>query len=163
MVILVRVDDRLLHGQIICAWVPFVRADSLLVASDQAAGDSLVSEIIESCGCKGLSVHVKKVDDAVKFLSGAEKERIILIVADLADAMRVYEAGLRFTALNLGNIHHEDNGRKITPSIIVNREDEEIIERLSSMGVTVEIRDVPANSSVPFPAAKGGHAERHTR
>ncbi|MBI5587279.1 MAG: PTS sugar transporter subunit IIB [Deltaproteobacteria bacterium] len=154
MLTLVRVDDRLLHGQIICAWVPFVKADSLIVASDEAAGDSLISEIIESCGCKGLNVCVKKIADAVRCVSGAEKERIILIVGNLADAMRVYEKGLKFSKLNLGNIHHDDNGKKITPSVTVNPEDEEIIGRFTEMGVSVEIRDVPASSSSPYHESK---------
>lgn len=155
MLTLVRVDDRLLHGQIICAWVPFVKADSLVVASDEAAGDTLISEIIESCGCKGLNVNVRKIDDAVKCVKRTEKDRIILIVGNLADAMRVYEQGLRFTTLNLGNIHHEDSGRKITPSVIVNREDEEIIGKFRSLGVSIEIRDVPASSSSPYPESSG--------
>lgn len=155
MLTLVRVDDRLLHGQIICAWVPFVKADSLVVASDEAAGDTLISEIIESCGCKGLNVNVRKIDDAVKCVKRTEKDRIILIVGNLADAMRVYEQGLRFTTLNLGNIHHEDSGRKITPSVIVNREDEEIIGKFRSLGVSIEIRDVPASSSYPYPESSG--------
>lgn len=155
MLTLVRVDDRLLHGQIICAWVPFVKADSLVVASDEAAGDTLISEIIESCGCKGLNVNVRKIDDAVKCVKRTEKDRIILIVGNLADAMRVYEQGLRFTTLNLGNIHHEDSGRKITPSVIVNREDEEIIGKFRSLGVSIEIRDVPASSASPYPESSG--------
>ncbi|MBI5468862.1 MAG: PTS sugar transporter subunit IIB [Deltaproteobacteria bacterium] len=155
MLTLVRVDDRLLHGQIICAWVPFVKADSLVVASDEAAGDSLISDIIESCGCKSLSVNVENIDDAVKCVKRSDKERVILIVGNLADAMRVYEQGLRFTTLNLGNIHHEDSGRKITPSVIVNREDEEIIGKFRSLGVSIEIRDVPASSASPYPESSG--------
>lgn len=157
MIILVRVDDRLLHGQIICAWVPFIKADSLVVASDEAAGDSLVSEIIESCGCKGLSVHVKKVTDAIDYITknGSGAERVILIVGDLRDALRIYQEGFRFNSLNLGNIHHEDNGRKITPSVIINSEDEKIIKKLEESGVAIDIRDVPASSSVPYVHERG--------
>ena len=151
MLTLVRVDDRLLHGQIICAWVPFVNADTLVVASDEAASDTLISEIIESCGCTGLNVRVKDIAEAVGCVKNSVKERIILIVGNLADAMRLYEEGLRFETLNLGNIHHEDGGKKITPSVIVNREDEEIIGKFRLLGVSVEIRDVPASSSSPYP------------
>lgn len=151
MIILVRVDDRLLHGQIICAWVPFMKADSLLVASDEAAGDSLVSEIIGSCGYKGLNVYVKSIDDAVGRLrgDGSAKERTILIVGDLKDALRIYDMGIRFTSINLGNIHHED-GRRITPYLIVNREDEEILRRFRRMGVSIDVRDVPASPPAEY-------------
>ncbi|WKZ33900.1 MAG: PTS sugar transporter subunit IIB [Thermodesulfobacteriota bacterium] len=149
MLILIRVDDRLLHGQVICSWVPFTRADALIVASDEAAGDRLAADIIAACGCDELSVHVKSVSEAVLSLSGLSEKRVMLVVGDLKDAMRLYEAGTRFKALNLGNIHHE-GGRRITPSIIVNKEDEEIMERFEAMGVELEIRDVPRSAPVTY-------------
>ena len=149
MVILIRVDDRLLHGQIICSWVPFIKADSLVVASDEAASDSLVSEIISACGCNELSVIVKSVADTVAYLNGdgGAEARVMLVVGELRDAMRLYELGMKFSSINLGNIHHEDNGRVITPSIIVNSEDEAVLRRLRDLGVSIEIRDIPRNES----------------
>ena len=152
MGIFIRVDDRLLHGQIICSWVPFIKADALIVASDEAASDALASEIIESCGCKALKVIVKRVDDVYSFLAGSlfADRQLILIVADLKDAMRVYESGMRFATLNIGNIHHDDNGLRIAPSVIIDCDDECIIERLESMGVTIDIRDVPGSSPIPY-------------
>ncbi len=156
MVSFVRVDDRLLHGQIICAWVPFLKADMLIVASDEAASDTLVSDIISSCGHKGLGVQVKSLKDAVSYLAGAAPgEKVILILGCLADAMRVYDLGIRFSSLNLGNIHHEANGRRMTQSVIVNDEDVSILDRLCSLGVKVEIQDVPASAPREYsPAGK---------
>ena len=147
MVILLRVDDRLLHGQIICSWVPYTRADYLLVASDEAASDCLVSEIISACGSSELGVLVKSLADTVSYLNreADPAARFMLVVGELRDAMSLYEMGLNFTSINLGNIHHEDDGRVITPSIIVNSGDEEILRKLRSSGVTIEIRDVPRN------------------
>lgn len=152
MVILIRVDDRLLHGQIICSWVPFVKADSLLVASDEAASDALVSEIISACGCNELSVMVKSVADTAAYLKGegGASARVMLVVGELRDALRLYELGMRFTSINLGNIHHEDDGRAITPSIIVNDEDEAVLRRLRELGVSIEIRDIPRNESKEY-------------
>ncbi|CAG0971345.1 PTS system, mannose-specific IIB component [Gammaproteobacteria bacterium] len=152
MVILIRVDDRLLHGQIICSWVPFVKADSLLVASDEAASDALVSEIISACGCNELSVMVKSVADTATYLNGGDggQERVMLVVGELRDAMRLYDLGMRFSSINLGNIHHEDDGRAITPSIIVNGEDEALLRRFRELGVSIEIRDIPRNESKEY-------------
>ncbi|HBG45484.1 MAG TPA: PTS mannose/fructose/sorbose transporter subunit IIB [Deltaproteobacteria bacterium] len=149
MLKLVRVDDRLLHGQIICSWVPFIGAEALVVASDEAAGDRLVAEIIAACGNKELRVHVLTLKDAVSFVNKGSSESIMLVVGELTDAMRLYEEGMRFSALNLGNVHHDD-GRKITPSIIVNAEDEEIMARFEDLGVAIEIRDVPRSAPVAY-------------
>jgi PTS system mannose-specific IIB component len=152
MINLVRVDDRLLHGQIICTWVPHVNADSLIVASDEAAGDELVKEILSSCAHNGLKVEVITVAEAAReVLDGLFNEaRAILIVGDLQDAMRLYDAGIRFTALNIGNLHHEKDGRMITPSVIMDPEDEDIMEKFESAGVEIDIRAVPASTPGTF-------------
>lgn len=153
MINLVRVDDRLLHGQIICSWVPFVDADTLVIASDEAAGDELTREIITSCAHEHLSVRVTGVDEVAGELvsgGGGGDERTILIFGDLRDAMRVYEGGLRFTRINIGNVHHGDGGRELSPSVILNREDEAILKRFAEMGVDIDIRDVPTSDPAEF-------------
>ena len=152
MIILVRVDDRLLHGQIICSWVPYLHADALLVASDEAASDSLTRDIISSCGCEGLDVVVKGVSEMVTDLKsdGLRSRRVILIVADLKDAVRVYDGGVSFKTLNIGNLHHRDNGRELSPSVIINSEDERILERFTALGVEIDIRAVPTGPSSKY-------------
>jgi mannose/fructose/N-acetylgalactosamine-specific phosphotransferase system component IIB len=152
MITLIRVDDRLLHGQIVCAWVPFVRANALIIASDEAAGDSLVKEIMASCCYEGLSVAVESIDEVVRHVSSGEDggSRTILVVGELKDAMRIYDAGMKFDALNIGNIHHGDNGRMLSPSVIINSEDESILDRFEKMGVRIDIRDVPTGVAVAY-------------
>lgn len=159
MISLVRVDDRLLHGQIICAWVPYLKADTLIVASDVAAADGIVREIMCSCAYKGLSVIVKNLEDVVSGIGTGVSwgERCILIVEGLRDALRVYEEGMKFKALNIGNIHHDTEGRKIAPSVILSREDEDIIEKFINRGVKMDIRDVPSSAPVEFVSRKKEH------
>ncbi len=157
--LLVRIDDRLLHGQVITAWVPYLKADSLLVASDEVYNNSLMRDFITSLGHQGLRVSVKRVRDVcMDIRTGAlAKERLIIILSSIEDAMRIYEDGVRFTSLNIGNIHHEIDGRKLSPSVIINREDERILERLRALGVTIDIRDLPTRAAVPFEPSDDGH------
>jgi PTS system mannose-specific IIB component len=150
MVVLVRVDDRLLHGQVICSWVPHIRATTLVVASDEAAGDRLQSEIMECCGYEGLRVRVESIADAIAEALGSGVERLMLVVRDLKDAMRLYEGGIRFSRLNIGNIHHEDHGRRLSPSVMLDLADEEVLGRFKAMGVEIEIRDVPTGGRAPY-------------
>ncbi|MBI5561999.1 MAG: PTS sugar transporter subunit IIB [Deltaproteobacteria bacterium] len=160
MIILVRVDDRLLHGQIICSWVPHLKADTLIVASDDAAADELTSRIMEACSCKELYVTVMKVEDAVRrvhSIAGNGEGRVILIVGRVKDAMKLYESGIRFDALNLGNVHHDGGGRAVAASVILNHEDEECIERFASLGVAIDIRDVPTREPVEYRCGCEGH------
>ncbi len=150
MLVLVRVDDRLLHGQIVCAWAPYLKATALVVASDEAAGDSLSGEIMKSCGYEGMKVQVESVEEASRDrgLSGAG--RVILVVADIKDAMRIYDGGVKFRSINIGNVHHEDGGRRFSPSVMLDGADEAMLERFESFGVEIEIRDVPASAPVMY-------------
>ncbi len=152
MINLVRVDDRLLHGQIICAWVPYCSADMLIVASDAAASDELLKEILMSCTQGGLGVKVLNVEDAVEVLLAGSysDEQVILVVGNLHDAFRLFEQGIHFKALNLGNLHHENGGRMLTPSVTVDNKDEALLSKLAGKGVAIEIRDVPTSASLPY-------------
>lgn len=144
----------MLHGQIICAWVPFYHADLLIVASDNAASDTLLKGILLSCARNGLGVEVLKIAEATTELLGDlhNDDRVILVVGNLADALRLFEGGVTFKSLNLGNIHHsgEASGRALTESVTVDAEDESMLARLAGMGVEIEIRDVPTTESVPY-------------
>ncbi len=145
--ILVRVDDRLLHGQVITSWVPSVRADLLIVACDNAYNDRVMRSFIESFAHRGLRVLVKRVEDAIEeVVSGAfVNARIMFIVSTLKDALKVYESGIRFTAINIGNVHHDMHGRKVTPSVTLDEEDERIIERFKRLGIAVDFHDLPTD------------------
>ncbi len=159
MILLVRIDDRLLHGQVMTAWVPYLKADSLLVASDEAYNNSLMRDFITSLGHKGLRVTVKRIKDVCMDLKAGsvDDERLIIILSNIEDAMKIYEAGVRFSSLNLGNIHHEIDGRRLSPSVIINRDDERILQRLRAMGVSIEIRDLPTRAAVPFEPSDDGN------
>ena len=147
MVVLVRVDDRLVHGQVVATWVPHVRADTIIVASDEAAGSRIRSMAIGSCGYQGLCIVVKPVGEAVSTAlgDGFGGSRMILLVGGLSDAMRLYEHGLSFTDLNVGNIHHDAGGRRITPSVTLNADDEGLLDSFDELGVRVDFRSVPTS------------------
>ena len=152
MFTLVRVDDRLLHGQVLRAWVPSTEADLLVVASDEAASDAFRTSVMKACSEEGLRVFVRKVDDVAGESRGGafETHRVIIIVKDLSDAMRLTKSGVEFSSLNIGNLHHTGGGRALTKTVIVDEADEKLIEDFENMGVEIDIRDTPAMSPVKY-------------
>ena len=149
MAVLVRVDDRLVHGQITTSWVPYMKAEKILVASDEVAGDPLRRGAIGCCAYSGLAIVIKNVEESV-LVAGSEdfiESRTILLISELADAMRLYTGGMEFKSLNVGNIYHGTGEcRVITPSICIDGNDEEILERFLDLGVEIDLRDVPSSN-----------------
>lgn len=141
----IRVDDRLIHGQTMCAWVPYVKATSLVVASDSVAADKVKSSIMTNCCFEEIPVCVKSVEDLLaendrECLKG---ERVLLIVADIKDAMRLYKAGVSFDSINIGNLHYKDSVKRISNTVSFDKEDESIVEAFKSSGVSIDIREIP--------------------
>jgi len=156
VIALVRVDDRLVHGQVMEGWVPYFKADNIIVASDEVARSAFHREAIESCSHGSLVVKVADAKDAIHDICEGRYDtcRVIILVSGLRDAMRLYEGGIHFTELNIGNIHHGGEGRMITKSVYVDREDEEIIDRFMGLGIAIEIRAVPYERVVAYKEGK---------
>ena len=153
MFALIRVDDRLVHGQITTTWVPYIKARALMVASDEVAASRLRTDAVECCSYQGLDIAIKSVSGAIEAAGGEDSSetKTILIVSGLKDAIRLYDGGLEFKSLNIGNIHHSSGEcRELAPSICIDGEDEEILERFVDMGVEIDLRDVPKGKPGPF-------------
>jgi phosphotransferase system HPr (HPr) family protein len=152
--LLVRVDDKLLHGQVMGAWVPSLGASLLIVASDEVAGDSFRTSVMRACAEQDLDVVVSPVANVVSGISAGTLDgaRAIIVVSSINDAWRLYEQGLSFPGLNIGNVHHKEGGRKMCLSVILDPEDEELIERFEKAGVSIDIRDLPTREPVEYVA-----------
>lgn len=148
--VLVRVDCRLIHGQIIEAWVPFTRANCLIVANDEAANDFLQRSIMEMAVPPTVEIAIHEVQEAARLLSQGKwsGKRAILLFANCSDALLSYETGLNYSSLNIGNIACSSNIHQVTCSLSIDQTDLEHLHAIRRYGIQVEARAVPQDSSV---------------
>jgi len=145
VITLVRVDDRLLHGQVIHAWVPATRSDTLIVVADLDVHYILRKELsypAVECDCE---IKVLDAGTACSCLKepALEKRRVMVILPSIAEAERIHKAGFHFTTLNIGNIHHAEYKTKLSPSAMITEAEERALKRLKSSGVTIDVRALP--------------------
>lgn len=143
--VLARVDNRLVHGQILETWVNFTDANSIVVFNDDVYFNDLQKDIIRAFVPSYIDVVIRKLDDVprlIEYISN-ENQRCIVLFFNVHDALNAYKNGLLFTKLNLGNIHCQSNSRQITPTIYLSGEDIEHLKALEGMGIKVEIKAVP--------------------
>jgi mannose/fructose/N-acetylgalactosamine-specific phosphotransferase system component IIB len=144
----VRIDNRLVHGQIIEAWLPFTDARSIVVVNDELAEDELRQQIMSIAIPLGVDiafVAVKKIQD---FLSGKTMvgRDVLVLFASCPDARRAFEAGLNFSRLNLGNLHYGPGKKQICQHIALSKEDEACLSFLQSKHVDLDYRCIPSDS-----------------
>ena len=148
---LVRVDNRLVHGQILEAWVPFIKAKCIMVVDDNAASDFFCETVIRMAVPSDIEVNICSVEDfSANFVyaQGSGKKTIVLF-SSIAAAVKSYEEGFHFDKLNIGNIHHEEYKVCCAPSVFLCDLDvQNILTLLEEKGVSVELKRVPREKAV---------------
>lgn len=148
---LVRVDNRLVHGQILEAWVPFIKAKCIMVVDDNSASDFFCETVIRMAVPSDIEVNICSVDDfaATYIYSQGIGKKTIVLFSNIADALKAYQGGFHFKKLNIGNIHHEDYKVCCAPSVFLcEPEIQDILKLLDDKGVSVELKRVPRERAV---------------
>jgi len=147
---LVRVDNRLVHGQILEAWIPYTEASCIIIADDNLAGDFFRETVIRMALPRDIDLFIHSIEDFSKnYRYQRDKgEKAIVLFCNIHDALRSYNLGFHFDSLNIGNVHSKNCAVCCSPSVFLSDED---IHQLSSMtkdlGVRIDIRRVPKERS----------------
>ena len=158
-----RVDSKLIHGQVVAAWVPYLKAEVIVVADGDTAGDPQAQKIMRLGLPPEISqAHFRPLPGLAGFLAGpglAEK-RVLLIFKSLADAVEAVEAGLELGRLNLGNQLDQtsrEQGQRLAETFFVRQEELAALARLQNLGLEVVIQSVPSARSVKWRPSGSGH------
>lgn len=143
----VRIDNRLVHGQIIETWLPYTHAKYIFVANDETAADDLQQQIMslaipQSVNC--IFTKVEALPNAVKSLnSGVDHSNVLILFSSCNDVKRAVDSGLSFNALNIGNIHYSPGKKQISPSVALSSEEESCLRYFLDIGIELDFRCVP--------------------
>ena len=144
--LLFRVDDRLIHGQIIAAWVPYIRATRIIVADDQLPQNEMLSKILRLAAPTNIRVEILPVRQAVALI---EQQRsgpglfTIMLFAGLDKVVQALAAGLTLTELNIGNIRNAPGKLQVSDSISLDRKEIEDLKVLQAQEIQISIQPVP--------------------
>ncbi len=149
---LIRIDNRLVHGQILEAWVPFIEASKIVIVNDEIVGDLFRETVIRMSVPQQIELHVYGVEEFSKDVSYDKylKEKSIILFASIEDLLKAYRLGMRFKALNIGNVQNEDGEYHPIPFITLNEDSVRGLMSIANSGVKIELRCVPRDRPVDF-------------
>jgi len=153
VIALVRVDNRLVHGQVLVTWAPHVKAARIVVADDEAARSPLARAAMTLALPSGVEASIEPLARVDWKALAAAPEAVLVLVRDVLDLERARGAGLSpelAPVLNLGNVHYSPGRRQVTPSVFLSPEEMDLLRRLGAAGFTVEARAVPLDAAVPL-------------
>ena len=145
MITLLRVDHRLLHGQVAFSWTKYVGADCILIANDNVPEDELRKTTIKLAKPPSVKLVIKNINDSIESIKSGvtDKYNLFIVVESVNDAWRIASAVEEIKSINLGGIKAKEGSKNISKAINLLPEEIEQLQQLVGKGVEVEIRQVP--------------------
>lgn len=150
MLKLLRVDHRLLHGQVAFSWTQSLGADCILIANDDVPQNDIRKTTIKLAKPQGVKLVIKNIEDSIKALQSGvtDKYKLFIVVESVKDAKALADAYPEIQQINLGGMKVREGTRNISKAINITSEEEGVIKELVDKGIEVEIRQVPADKKV---------------
>jgi mannose/fructose/N-acetylgalactosamine-specific phosphotransferase system component IIB len=152
-VVLFRIDERLIHGQVVVGWGRQLHPDHIVVVDDSLAGSEWEQELYCLSLPPDLSAEFVTVAAARASLPEwqAGSRRIIVLTRDAGTMLRLASGGrMRGAELNVGGIHHTPGRREVLPYLFLSPEEGGFLRALGEEGVDVTARDLPDARRVPL-------------
>lgn len=157
-IVLLRVDERLIHGQVVLGWGNQLRPDRYVVVDDELAGSAWEQELYR-LGAGEAEVVFSNTSNAREHIGEwrDSPSRSILLTRDVATLRALAGGGLlRGLSANLGGLHHGAGRREALPYLHLSDEDREALAGLEGEGVQVWAQDLPDAPKVPLRSILGG-------
>lgn len=148
----VRIDERLIHGQVAGIWAPSLHTQRIIVINDEAAADSLQKSSLRMAAPTSMRLSVLPVESAAKNIRSGKygKQRLFLVFKNPTDVLRYLKAGGKLTHVNVGNMSYKEGSKDITKSIKVLEEEIDVFESIAAMDINVTAQLVPNDPVVDF-------------
>ena len=143
MIKLLRVDHRLLHGQVAMAWTQSLDSDCILIANDAVVNDNIRKTTMKLAKPNGVKLVMKNIEDSIAALNAG------IVVESIEDAYRLAKGHAGIRSINFGGCKpKEDIVKTLYKTIPVTARDEEMLKELLNDGIEIEIRQVPGEQKV---------------
>lgn len=156
MIKLVRLDERLIHGQVAIKWSRHTGVDRIIVANDDAANNPIIKKSLMMAAPQTVKVAIKSVEDSIKLLLDprAESLKILLIISNPYDLIKILENVQGINKINIGNFgrvapkHGEEVRERLADNIYVYPEEKDAFKAILNFGIDTEYQVTPESSPV---------------
>ena len=150
MIVNVRVDHRLLHGQVAMAWNQTLGSDCILIANDSVPNDEIRKAGIKLAKPHNTKLVIKNMNDSIAALKSGvtDKYRLFVVVETVGDVYRLVKETGMISSVTLGGVKSRENTTQISKAIFITQEESVQLKELIQDGIEVEIRQVPNDTKI---------------
>lgn len=147
---LVRIDDRLIHGQVATVWTKSSKANRILVVSDSVAKDELRKTLLKQAVPPGVIANVITVNKMISITNDPRFSsfKAMLLFTTPEDVVKVVKNRVNIRSVNIGGMSYLNGKKMITNAVAVDQKDVDAFKYLHEKGIELEIRKVASDSKV---------------
>lgn len=156
-IVLARIDDRLIHGQVATVWSKETKCERIIVCNDDVVKDTIRKTLLEQVAPPGVKANVVGIDKAVRVYNNPKYQntRALLLFTNPTDVLRMVEAGVDIKSVNIGGMAFKTGKKQVTSAVSVDDKDIEAFKKLHEKGIELEIRKVASDSKADLMAKIG--------
>lgn len=146
--LIIRVDDRLIHGQVVAGWARPLGIKTLILVSDTICDDEWTCNAYRLAIPEGIDFVCVGIHDCAEIYLEHKKTNTMIIVASVREAYRLFEEGLTIKEITIGGLGYKEGTREIAPYIYLSEEDIEAVVQLFQRGVKVIGKQLPNSATI---------------
>ncbi|AEE90477.1 PTS system sorbose subfamily IIB component [Tepidanaerobacter acetatoxydans Re1] len=149
-IVLVRIDDRLIHGQVVTSWVKQTNANRIIIVDDTLTKDVFMKRLLKAAAPSGISVNIFTTEDAVQFLKqDPDAGENIIILAKVPEVIEaLIDGGVVLNKVILGGMGAKKGRSRFNKNVSASSEEVECIRRILEKGVPMYYQMVPSEKAV---------------
>ncbi|AYV66163.1 PTS mannose/fructose/sorbose transporter subunit IIB [Niallia circulans] len=141
----IRVDDRLIHGQVATRWATGLKVNRIMVIDDKVAANELEKSVLRMAAPSGVNTSILDVEKAVNNIKNGnyQGQRVLVVIKTPEVAVQLLKAGLNVKQVNIGNLSNRPNTLQIKKSVSLSESERKAVDFLIEKGVEVTAQMVP--------------------
>lgn len=149
-IVLTRIDDRLIHGQVMTSWLNYTQANKIMVIDDEVAADPFMKNVLKSAVPSNIGLGVFSIERAVeRLLKGfKDNDRVIILVKYPKTLYQLMKNGVNFEYINIGGMGANINRSKFYKNISASDEERKMLKEMIENNCKIEIRIIAEDSSI---------------
>ncbi|MCX7698767.1 MAG: PTS sugar transporter subunit IIB [Candidatus Goldbacteria bacterium] len=146
-ILLTRIDDRLIHGQVVVGWAQALKSNHIVVIDDDIAGNEMQKFLFRMATPTDIKLSILTIKEAAEIIKkrGFDEDYTILLLKSPENAYKLIKAGGKLSSINIGGMHFGEGKIQLFDAVFVDEKDIEYIELLNKEGVALEVRMVPTD------------------
>lgn len=151
-IINVRIDDRLIHGQVATFWTNTLSVNRIMVVDDEVAVDEVTKSVLRMAAPSNVNTSIISINQAAQNLMAGKykSQRLLLVVKSPITLLNLIKLGVKIDQICVGNMSKRDNTQHIEKSISVTEDEYQTFKELQKLGIEIYSQMVPSDNKTEF-------------